>query len=328
MKSASEACPDAEISGVTVQKMVQMKHGLEMILGIKKDPVFGSVIMTGMGGVEAELWGDSSLGFPPLNERLARRMLETLKIWPLLNGYRGRPPVDVDALLNVIMRLSYLTADNPEIVELDINPLVVGPDGMVALDARAVVKPLPAPAKPYAHLALRPYPEEYTTAGKLSDGTPVTLRPIRPEDEPRWLELLGSCSRESIYNRFRFFFNWSTHEVATRYCYIDYDREMAIVSEIEENGEKRLTGVGRLVADPDLETVEYAVLVSDRWQNRGLGGMLTDVCLEIAREWGMKKVYAQTTTDNPRMVHLFENRDFKVDHSPGGSVVDVEKELK
>ncbi len=116
--------------------------------------------------------------------------------------------------------------------------------------------------------------------------------------------------------------------MATRYCYIDYDREMAIVSEIEENGEKRLTGVGRLVADPDLETVEYAVLVSDRWQNRGLGGMLTDVCLEIAREWGMKKVYAQTTTDNPRMVHLFENRDFKVDHSPGGSVVDVEKELK
>lgn len=328
MKSASEACPDARINGVTVQKMVQMKHGLEMILGIKKDPVFGSVIMAGMGGVEAELWGDSSLGFPPLNERLARRMLETLKIWPLLNGYRGRPQVDIDALLNVIMRLSYLTADNPEIEELDINPLVVGPDGMVALDARAVVKPLPAPAKAYAHLALRPYPEEYTTKRKLSDGTHVTLRPIRPEDEPRWLELLGSCSRESIYNRFRFFFNWSTHEVATRYCYIDYDREMAIVSEIEEKGEKRLTGVGRLVADPDLETVEYAVLVSDRWQNRGLGGMLTDVCLEIAREWGMKKVYAQTTTDNPRMVHLFENREFKVDHSPGGAVVDVEKELK
>ncbi len=328
MKSASEACPDARINGVTVQRMVQMKHGLEMILGIKKDPVFGSVIMAGMGGVEAELWGDSSLGFPPLNERLARRMLETLKIWPLLNGYRGRPPVDIDALLNIIMRLSYLTADNPEIEELDINPLVVGPDCMVALDARAVVKPLPAQAKPYAHLALRPYPEEYTTRRKLSDGTPVTLRPIRPEDEPRWLELLGSCSRESIYNRFRFFFNWSTHEVATRYCYIDYDREMAIVSEIEENGEKKLTGVGRLVADPDLETVEYAVLVSDRWQNRGLGGMLTDVCLDIAREWGMKTVYAQTTTDNPRMVHLFENRKFKVDHSPGGSVVDVEKELK
>ncbi|HRW79138.1 MAG TPA: GNAT family N-acetyltransferase, partial [Candidatus Sabulitectum sp.] len=280
-----------------------------------------------MGGVEAELWGDSSLGFPPLNERLARRMLETLKIWPLMNGYRGRPPVDVDSLIEVIMRLSYLAADNPEIEELDINPFLAGPDRMVALDARAVVKRVEPSMKKYSHLALRPYPEEYIVRRRLRDGTEVLLRPIRPEDEPRWLEMLGSCSRESIYNRFRFFFNWSTHEVATRYCYIDYDREMAVVSEITENGEKRLTGVGRLVADPDLETAEYAVLVTDRWQNRGLGGLLTDFCMDIARDWGMKMVYAQTTTDNPRMVHLFENRDFKVDHSVGGSVVDVEKEL-
>lgn len=328
MKSAGERCPGARVHGVTVQEMAVVKNGLEMILGIKKDPVFGSVLMAGMGGVEAELWGDSSLGFPPLNERLARRMLETLKIWPLMNGYRGRPPVNVDALLKVIMRLSYLTADNPEIEELDINPLVVGPDRMIALDARAVVKPVGQGMKKYSHLALRPYPEEYTAVKTLSDGTEVLLRPIKPEDEPMWLEMLGSCSRESIYNRFRFFFNWSTHEVATRYCYIDYDREMAIVSEIEENGQKKLTGVGRLVADPDLETVEYAVLVTDRWQNRGLGGLLTDMCMDIAGDWGMKTVYAQTTTDNPRMVHLFENRDFTVDHAAGGSVVDVEKELR
>ena len=328
MSAAEHYCPEAKILGVTVQEMAVVKNGLEMILGIKKDPVFGSVIMAGMGGVEAELWGDSSLGFPPLNERLARRMLETLKIWPLLRGYRGRPPVDIDLLLEVIMRLSYLTADNPEIAELDINPLVVAPDRLVALDARAVVEPVDPGTKRYSHLALRPYPEEYISSRKLTDGTEVLLRPIKPEDEPLWLDMLGSCSKESIYNRFRFFFNWSTHDVATRYCYIDYDREMAIVSEVEENGEKKLTGVGRLVADPDLETVEYAVLVTDEWQNRGLGGLLTDMCMDIAKDWGMKTVYAQTTTDNPRMVHLFENRDFRVDHSTGGSVVDVEKELK
>jgi len=326
--SAAVKCPEAVLRGVTVQKMVKMKDGLEMILGVKKDPVFGSVIMAGMGGVEAELWRDSSLGFPPLNERLARRMLESLKMWPLLNGYRGRPLVNIDRLVNIIMRLSYITADNPEIQELDINPLLVGADSMVALDARVVVKPVDPGEKPYSHLALRPYPEEYVSKKTLADGTEVTLRPIRPEDEPLWLDLLGSCSRESIYNRFRFFFNWSTHEVATRYCYIDYDREMAIVSEIVENGARKLTGVGRLVADPDLETVEYAVLVSDMWQNRGLGGMLTDACLRIAGEWGMRTVYAQTTTDNPRMVHLFENRQFRIDHSSDGSVVDVEKELK
>lgn len=325
--SASEKCPDAEIRGVTVQKMVKVKNGLEMILGVKKDAVFGSIIMVGMGGVEAELWGDSALGLPPLNERLACRMLESLKIWPLLNGYRGRPKVDVDALLKIIMRLSYLAADNPEIEELDINPLLVGSGGMTVLDARVVIKPVGKECKPYSHLAIRPYPEQYTSKEKLQDGTDILLRPIRPEDEPMWLDLLGSCSKESIYNRFRFFFNWSTHEAAARYCYIDYDREMAIVSEVVEDGVRKLTGVGRLVADPDLETVEYAVLLADRWQNRGLGGMITDTCLKIAREWGMKKVYAQTTTDNPRMVHLFKNRDFRLDYPPGGSIVDAEKEL-
>ncbi|MCD4655896.1 GNAT family N-acetyltransferase, partial [bacterium] len=326
--SVSEKSPNVKIRGVTIQKMVKVKNSLEMILGVKKDPVFGSVIMVGMGGVEAELWGDSALGLPPLNERLAGRMLESLKIWPLLNGYRGRPNVDVDALLKIIMRLSYLTADNPEIEELDINPLLVGPDGMIALDARVVIKPVDKECKPYSHLAIRPYPEQYTSKRKLRDGTDVLLRPIKPEDKPMWLDLLGSCSKKSIYSRFRFFFNWSTHEVATRYCYIDYDREMAIVSEVVEDGVRKLTGVGRLVADPDLETVEYAVLLSDRWQNKGLGGMITDTCLEIAQEWGMKKVYAQTTTDNPRMVHLFKNRDFSLNYPPEGSVVDVEKELR
>jgi acetyltransferase len=328
VETASRRFPNADVRGVTVQRMVAMKNGLEMILGVKKDPVFGSVIMVGMGGVEAELWGDSALGFPPLNERLAGNMLESLKIWPLLNGYRGRPPVNVDRLISIIMRLSYITADNPEITELDINPLLVGTDEMTALDARIVVKPVESGQKPYSHLAIRPYPEEYVFERILPDGTPVLLRPIRPEDEPLWFDMLGSCSRESIYNRFRFFFNWSTHEVASRYCYIDYDREMAIVAEVKEDGRKRLAGVGRLVSDPDLETVEYAVLVCDRWQNRGLGGLLTDLCTSIAGLWGMKKVYAQTTSDNPRMVHLFKNRDFSVDHSKGGSVVDVEKELK
>nr|MEE4267948.1 bifunctional acetate--CoA ligase family protein/GNAT family N-acetyltransferase [Candidatus Krumholzibacteria bacterium] len=325
--SVAQACPEAKLSGVTVQPMVKVAGGLEMILGVKKDPVFGSVIMVGGGGVEAELWGDHALGFPPLNERLVGRMLESLKIWPLLNGYRGRPPLDKDALIEAIMRLSYLTADNPEIQELDINPLVVGPDRLMALDARVVIQPIAQEAKPYAHLALRPYPEEYVSQGTLNDGTAVRLRPIRPEDEPLWLEMLGRCSKESIYNRFRFFFNWSTHEVATRYCYIDYDREMAIVAEVELEGRRALVGVGRLVADPEVESAEYAVLVTDQWQNRGLGGLLTDTCMAIAEDWGIKKVYAQTTSDNPRMVHVFKDRNFQVDHPAGGSVVDVEKEL-
>ena len=327
MAEVGSRCPDARLAGVTIQKMARPAHGLEMILGLKKDPVFGSVILVGSGGVEAELWCDRSLGLPPLNERLARRMLETLKIWPLLQGFRGRPPVNLDALVESLMRLSYLAADLPEIEELDINPLVVGPDGVLALDARAVMRPVDPTFREYDHLALAPYPEEFRSTGCLEDGTQLTLRPIRPEDEPLWLELLGECSQESIYSRFRFFFTWSTHEVATRYCYIDYEREMALVAEVQQEGNKSLVGVGRLIADPDRQTAEYAVLVSDAWQNRGLGGLLTDRCLEVAERWGVQKVIAQTTTDNSRMLHLFREREFEVNRGTSGASVDVAKDL-
>jgi len=325
-----EKMPSAKIQGVTVQPMMKEKDSVEMILGTKKDAVFGTVIMVGQGGITAELYADRVLGFPPLNERLARRMLESLKVWPLLNGYRGRPPVDIDKLVEILIRLSYLAADYPEIGELDINPLLVTPKGAVALDARVILDPgaIGKPFKPYAHLALRPYPEEYVRAAKLSDGTRLILRPIKPEDEPLWMDLLASCSRESIYARFRYFFQWKSHDVATRYCFIDYDREIAIVAELNEGDSRKLLGVVRLVADPDHESVEYAILVSDIWQNKGLGTVLTDYALEIAEHWGLKRIVAQTNTDNPRMISLFRKKGFEIIPDASGSVVDVVKELK
>jgi len=319
--------PSARIHGVTVQRMIEAKNSVEMILGTKKDPVFGTVIMAGMGGITAELFNDSVIEFPPLNERLAIRMLESLKIWPLLNGYRGKPKLRVDKLIETLIRLSYVAADYPEIKELDINPLVVTPDEVIALDARVVIEKslLWKPAKPYSHLALMPYPEEYVKNVTFTDGTRILFRPIKPEDESLWLELLGSCSRESIYSRFRYFFHWDSHEVAARYCYIDYDREIAIVAEINEGGKRKLIGVGRLVADPDHENVEFAILISDQWQNRELGSLLTDYCLEIANHWGLKNIVAQTTTDNHRMLSVFKKRGFELIPDPDCDVVDVVK---
>lgn len=301
---------DAEIRGVTVQKMASTSAGIEMIMGLKRDPVFGSVIMLGAGGVNAEILGDSTLGLPPLNETLVMRMLENLRIMPLLRGFRGKPGVDMDSLVTTVMRLSYLACDNPAITELDVNPLLVTREGVLALDARAVLDPGAVPERHFGHLALRPYPEEFVEKARLKDGTEVLLRPIRPEDEPMWMELLGSCSRESIYSRFRFFYNWANHEAAVRHCYIDYDRELAIVAETVEDGRRKLLGVGRLVADPGLANAEYAVLVGDPWQNRGLGGILTDFCERIAREWGAARIEAQTTSSNNRMVNLFVNRSW------------------
>jgi acetyltransferase len=321
--------PDARIDGVTVQRMVRGRDAVELIVGAKQDPVFGTVILVGAGGVTAELYHDRALGLPPLNERLARRMLESLRSWPLLNGYRGRTQVNLDSLIEVLMRFSYLVADYPEIAELDVNPLLVTAEGAIALDARVVLDRAAIgrpPGRAYAHLALRPYPEEYVREASLKDGARLTLRPIRPEDEPRWLGLLASCSRETIYSRFRYLFDFRSHHAAVRYCFNDYDREIAIVCETMEDGVRAIVGVGRLVADPDHESVEYAILVSDAWQNRGLGGVLTDYCMAIAAGWGLKRVVAVTTADNVRMLALFEERGFTIRPGDEG-LVQVDREL-
>ena len=329
LKTVAHKAPEARIQGVTVQKMIRTGDGIEMILGVKKDPTFGTVVMAGMGGTAAEIYGDRAIGFPPLNERLARRMLDELRMRPLLQGYRGRPAAAVDKLVEALIRLSYLAADFPEVAELDINPLLVTAEEVIALDARVVGDrgAVEDPKRPYAHLSLRPYPEEFVRQARMRDGTPITLRPIKPEDEPLWLALLASCSRESIYSRFRYFFFWQSHEVASRYCYIDYDRELAIVAEVGEGAERRFVGVGRLVAEPGRTSAEYAVLVQDAWQDKGLGGLLTDYCLGIAKEWGARTVTAITTTDNPRMIAVFEKRGFRIVNDLESSLVEVSKDL-
>ena len=223
--------------------MVAVPNAFELIMGMKRDPIFGAVILVGMGGIAAEVFKDRALALPPLNETLARRALESLKSWPLLQGYRGKPAANIDRLIEILMRFSYLIADYPEIQEMDVNPLLVTPDDVVALDARVVIDPNVAvhTVRKYAHLAIRPYPEEYVTERNLKDGTAVVLRPIKPEDEPMWHELLAHCSKESIRSRFSSLIKQSTHEMATRYCFIDYDREIAIVAEVEEEGQ-RATG--------------------------------------------------------------------------------------
>jgi len=329
VKTAAEKRPDAEIIGVTVQKMVSYPVSFELILGTKKDPVFGAVIMVGMGGVAAEVFRDRALALPPLNESLARRALESLKSWPLLRGYRGRPGANIDRLIEILMRFSYLVADYPEIKELDVNPLLVTPEDVIALDARVVVdRELAAhTVRPYQHLAIRPYPEEFVTERRMKDGSTVVLRPVKPEDEPLWHDLVASCSTETIRFRFRYLFKRTTHEMASRFCFIDYDREMAIVAELEQNGQRKLIGVGRLVADVDHHTAEYGVIVADQWQGHGLGAVLTDYCIEVAKRWGIRRVVAETSKDNVRARALFRNRGFTIDESQEGDVVLASKDL-
>lgn len=323
VQSAKSHRPDAHITGVSIQQMISHPGGHELIIGARRDPVFGPVLLVGAGGTSAELFQDRALELPPVNERLARRMLESLRIWPLLNGYRGRPPVDVDKLIEVLIRLSYLVADYPEIQELDVNPLLATPYGMVALDARIVLDPKVRfnPPRRFSHLAIRPYPEELVRQTRLPDGTPCTLRPIKPEDEPMWQAFHEGCSQKSVLSRFRSIVKEFSHEMATRYCFIDYDREITILAEVEEKFDRKIIGVANIMADADRTNAEFAVIVGDAFQGIGVGSMLTDYCLQICRDWGIQKVVAETTPDNQRMLSIFQERGFGLDDRSSNDTV-------
>jgi acetyltransferase len=249
-------------------------------------------------------------------------MVESLRIKPLLHGYRGRRPVNVDRLVEVLMRISYLISENPSIAELDVNPLLVTAEGATALDARVILEPsTTVKLQPYSHLAIRPYPDEYVRHVTLKKGANVVLRPIRPEDEPMWHRFMKACSQHTLWERFRYLFKETTHEMATRFCFVDYDRTMAIVAEVEDNGERQIIGVARLVADADHRDAEYAVLVSDDWQGQGLGTELTDFSFEICESWKIDRVYAETTTHNRRMHNILRKHSFHQTRASNGEAL-------
>ncbi len=320
--------PTAHIHGVSVQPMAAAPNGVEMILGSRKDAVFGAVILIGAGGVAAELLQDFTLGLPPLNERLARRMLESLRIWPIIAGRRRRPAASIERLVETLIRFSYLIADCPQIAEMDVNPLLVAPNEVIALDARVRLDRRHQPdARPFSHLAIRPYPEHLVRRATLRDGTPVILRPIRPEDEPLWHEMLLQCSTETLRGRFRSLFRQMTHEMAARFCFIDYDRELAIVAEATHGPQRQLIGVGHLICNADHTNAEYAVLVPDAWQRRGVGSLITKNSVEIAADWGLSLVIGETERLNRGMISTFKAAGFDFDYDTDPEVVIVRKQL-
>ncbi|MCB0563304.1 MAG: bifunctional acetate--CoA ligase family protein/GNAT family N-acetyltransferase [Phaeodactylibacter sp.] len=312
MKTAREKRPDAEIRGILVEKMAA--KGFELLIGAKKDPIYGPVIAFGQGGVAVEVFRDMKLGLPPLNRVLARRTIEGTRIYPLLKGYRGMPGVNLEELELILVKFAYMVMDFPEIREIDINPFVVNEDGGMALDAHIVLeKEKPAIRKPYSHLVISPYPEKYSKAVLLRSGQVAYLRPIRPEDEPLEAQMLENISQQSLYFRFFGYVPQVTHDFLTRFTHIDYDREMAIIAEVEEAGAKKMAAVVRIISDAWGEVAEYAILVADPWQQQGLGGQMTDYIIGIAREMGIKKLYASVLASNKGMLTLFEKKGFSIE---------------
>jgi len=318
--------------GVTVQPMIRLKDAYELIVGSSLDPQFGPVLLFGTGGQLVEVFKDRSLALPPLNTTLARRMMEQTKIYKALKGVRGRKPVDLAALEVLLVRFSSLVAEQRWISEIDINPLLASPDGLIALDARVVVHGPEVSRDQIPKTAVRAYPSRYVSPWTMRDGGHVTIRPIRPEDEPLMVRFHETLSERSVYLRYFHLMNLeqrTTHERLTRICFIDYDREMALVAvrRNAETGESEILGVGRLMKIHGTKEAEIAVLISDNWQGRGLGRELLSRLLVVAADDKLSHVVADILPDNRAVMRILDKLGFTLKHSLDDDVVHAEYKL-
>jgi len=316
--SVAEKVGPSQFSGVTVQPMVKRKtEGYELILGSSVDPQFGPVLLFGSGGQLVEVYRDRALALPPLNTTLAQRMMEQTRIFTALKGVRGRKPVNLAALEQLLVRFSQLVVEQPWISEIDINPLLASSDCLLALDARVV---LHAPAVTLDQLpkpAIRPYPLQYVWSSTAKDGKQVTIRPIRPEDEPLMVKFHQTLSDRTVYQRYFCSLSLSrrvAHERLLRICFGDYDREMVLVAERIDPGsaERRILGVGRMNKFQTGNEAEVAVLVSDKYQGLGLGNELLGRVLQVARDEKLSRVSAEMLTDNVAMQVIMKRFGFRV----------------
>jgi len=327
-KSVTEKAGAKHFKGVTVQPMI-LADGYELIIGSGPDAQFGPVLLFGAGGQMVEVLKDRALGLPPLNATLARRMMEQTKIYTALKGVRGRAPVDLAALEALLVRFSQLVVEQKWIAEIDINPLLVSADRLIALDARVVVYGPEVAADKLPATAIRPYPVQYVTPWKLNDGTPITIRPIRPEDETLMIRFHETLSEESVYHRYFSLLKLGeriAHERLTRICFNDYDREIALVAEHKDpaTGQCSILGVGRLIKARSRDEAEFALLISDEWQGRGLGTELLKRLVQIGRDERLTRLTADILAENHGMLHLSRKVGFKVEHSLNGNELKAE----
>jgi len=325
---------EAYFQGVTVQPMVKL-DGYELIIGSSIDPQFGPVLLFGTGGTMVEVFKDSALSLPPLNTTLAHRMIDETKIGVALKGVRGRPPVDMKALEQIMVRFSQLVVEQPWIAEIDINPLLTSHEHIIALDARVVTHPVDMTEAELPRPAIRPYPTQYVSDWALRDSTKVTIRPIRPEDEPLMVKFHQGLSERTVFLRYLQAMNLSertAHDRLSRLSFIDYDREIALVvvrRDASTQGEPEIVAVARLAklrnANPgNKDTAEYALLVSDKYQHQGIGKELMMRILAIAKDEKIGIIYGFVLEENVEMIALAERLGFVATPSEREQITRVE----
>ncbi|MEO1003462.1 MAG: bifunctional acetate--CoA ligase family protein/GNAT family N-acetyltransferase [Cyanobacteria bacterium J06638_7] len=313
--------------GVTVQPMLRRQGSLELIVGSSLDPQFGPVLLFGSGGLLVETQHDSAVGLPPLNTTLARRLMEQTRVYRALQGVRGGPAADLEELERLLVRLSQLVLEQPAIREIDINPLLVCPGErqcpLVALDARILIQPQSGAACQLPRPAIRPYPSQHVQPWRLRDGTAVTIRPIRPEDEPLLVAFHRGLSAESVYTRYFHMSSLShrtAHERLVRICFTDYERELALVVDRREpaSAEHRILAVGRLSRLHGCNDAEFSMLISDAYQHQGLGTALLGQLLAVGRQEGIDRVRAEILRENTAMQRVCRRLGFRLQQGEDG----------
>ena len=321
---AQQATP-ADFQGVTVQPMI-ISTGYELILGSSIDPQFGPVILFGLGGRVVDVFRDHALGLPPLTSTLARRMMEQTRIFAALHGVAGQDPVDLAGLEQLLVRFSHLIVEQKWIETIDVNPLLAGPEGFLALDAQVTLHESRLKERELPQLAIRPYPMQYITLWQLPEGRPVTIRPIRAEDETLIAKLHETLSDATVYSRFFRNIPLSrriAHERLSRICFVDYNHEIALVVEYHppDAGENEILGVGRLIKQSGTNEAEFSVLVSDAWQGQGIGSKLLALLIDVARQEKIQRMIGTILPENYGMQHVSRKLGFDIKRSVADHLV-------
>jgi acetyltransferase len=317
--------------GVTVQPMIGWS-GYELILGSSLDPHFGPVILFGLGGGMTDVFKDQALELPPLTSTLARRLIERTRIYSALQGLAGPNAVDLAMLEQLLVRFSQLIVEQRGVLAIDLNPFFVAVEGMLALDAQVQLQPKSVKVEALPALAIRPYPRQYVTTWQLKDGSPVTIRPIRAEDETLMAKLHETLSDATVYSRFFRNIPLSrriAHERLSRICFVDYDQEMALVVEYHhpDTAEVELLGVGRLIKQSGTEEAEFSVLVGDAWQGQGIGSKLLSLLVDIGRQENISRIIGTILPENSAMQQVSRKLGFTVTHSVADRLVMASLEL-
>lgn len=307
--------PNAKVDGIAIEPMIVKDNARVLMIGVTSDPIFGPVITFGAGGTEVEVLKDRTLSLPPLNHFLVRELIRNTKVVSMLGAFRHMPAVNMDALEEVLLRVSEMVCELPLLKAMDINPLLLDENGAFAVDARVEVEYRQPSADRYAHMAIYPYPTHLISHWQLADGTDITIRPIRPEDAEIEHLFVQKLSDESKYFRFMNHVNELTPAMLARFTQIDYSREMALIAVTRELGSDTEIGVARFSINPDGDSCEFALVVADRMQGKGLGYKLMSSLMDAARSKGLHMLEGEVLENNHNMLKLVARMGFNIDIS-------------